>query len=109
MSSESIDAVFHALSDPTRRAVMSSISQRGQASATEIAEQLPISRQAVAKHLAALGKAGLVAHERRGRDKFYRLTPHPLGEALSWMADVGAEWDVRLKALETLLNRSFRR
>jgi DNA-binding transcriptional ArsR family regulator len=100
-----MDAVFHALSDPTRRAVMTCISERGQASATDIANELPVSRQAVAKHLAALDDAGLVAYERQGRDKLYRLTPHPMGDALSWMADVGAQWDARLKALESFLNR----
>jgi DNA-binding transcriptional ArsR family regulator len=100
-----MDSVFRALSDPTRRAVMTCISERGEASATEIANQLPISRQAVVKHLAALDEAGLVSYERQGRDKMYRLTPEPMSEALSWIADVGAQWDARLKALEWLLNR----
>jgi DNA-binding transcriptional ArsR family regulator len=106
MSSESIDAVFHALSDPSRREVMRCISETGEASATEIAARLPISRQAVTKHLVALSDAGLVAYEQHGRDKLYRLTPEPMGSALTWIADVGAEWDARLKNLESLLRRS---
>lgn len=105
MSADSIDLVFHALSDPSRRRVMQCISESGAASATEIAAQLPISRQAVTKHLAALSDAGLVAFERQGRDKLYRLTPQPMGEALSWMTKVGADWDARLKALEAHLRR----
>lgn len=100
----SMDSVFHALSDPSRRQVMQYISERGRASATEIAAKLPISRQAVSKHLSALSQAGLVAHEREGRERLFRLTPRPMSTALEWMADVGAQWDVRLRALERLLD-----
>jgi DNA-binding transcriptional ArsR family regulator len=64
-----------------------------------------MTRQAVAKHLAALDHAGLVASERRGRETHYRLTPAPLTEAASWMASVGAQWDDRLQALRTHLAR----
>jgi DNA-binding transcriptional ArsR family regulator len=66
---------------------------------------LPISRQAVSKHLSTLAGAGLVDFEVRGREKRYRLTPQPFGEAMSWMADVGSEWDGRLEALKALLSR----
>ena len=59
----------------------------------------------MAKHLAALDHAGLVAAERRGRETHYRLTPAPLTEAASWMAAVGAQWDDRLEALRTHLAR----
>jgi DNA-binding transcriptional ArsR family regulator len=104
-----MDLVFHALADPSRRQVMRCISEGGEVSVTEIASQLPISRQAVSKHLAALSDAGLVAFERQGRDKLYRLTPQPLGDALAWMAEVGADWDARLKSLERHLYRSSRR
>jgi DNA-binding transcriptional ArsR family regulator len=103
-----IDAVFSALSDPTRRAVMRCISEQGASSVSEIAGQLPVSRQAVAKHLDALDQAGLVSFERSGREKRYTLTPAPLGEAMSWMAEVGAEWDVRLQSLERHLKRGIR-
>lgn len=108
MTSQSMDSVFRALADPSRRQVIEFISERGRASATEIAAELPITRQAVTKHLSALSHAGLVDFEREGRDKLYRLTPRPMEQALSWMADVGAEWDMRLKALERLLKRSTR-
>ena len=58
-----------------------------------------MTRQAVAKHLAALGAAGLVEATRDGRETLYRLTPAPLGDAMDWMAKVGATWDARLEAL----------
>ena len=58
-----------------------------------------MTRQAVAKHLAALNEAGLVESRREGRETRYELTPGPLGAAMDWMAGVGAEWDARLAAL----------
>lgn len=105
MTEETVGAVFSALSDPTRRRVVQSLSGGTTTTASKLAQELPITRQAVAKHLAALCHAGLVAGERRGRETHYRLTPAPLGEAASWMAGVGAEWDDRLKALRTHLAR----
>ena len=105
MSPDRVDAVFAALSDPTRRQMMLAISDQGEASATELAQQLPISRQAVAKHLAALAEAGLVTADIEGRHKRYRLTPAPLSDAVSWIAEVGAEWDTRLDDLQKALRR----
>jgi DNA-binding transcriptional ArsR family regulator len=93
-------AVFGALADPTRRALLSAIADQRYATATELAEGLPISRQAVLKHLGALTEAGLLDRQRSGREVRYRLTPAPLSEAVSWMADVGAQWDERLAALK---------
>jgi DNA-binding transcriptional ArsR family regulator len=92
-------AVFGALSDPTRRALLQTIAEQPQATATELASDLPISRQAVLKHLAALADAGLVDRERSGREVRYKVTPEPLTDAVSWMADVGGQWDGRLAAL----------
>ena len=100
-----MDAIFSALSDRSRREVMNHISDWGEASASELAEEMPISRQAIAKHLAFLEDAGLVSAERAGRQVVYRLTPEPLGDALRWMAQVGAQWDERLDALEKMLRR----
>jgi len=104
MSDDRIDSVFSALSDATRRTVMSAISDHGEASATELAARIPVSRQAIIKHLTALSEAGLVASDRQGRQRRYRLTPQPLGEAMSWMADVGAQWDERLQSLQSYLS-----
>lgn len=92
-------AVFSALADPTRRFVVQSMADGGPVTATELAERLPISRQAVAKHLTALGDAGLVTGAKEGRETRYRLTPEPLTEAMAWMAEVGQRWDRRLDSL----------
>jgi DNA-binding transcriptional ArsR family regulator len=98
--------VFEALGDPTRRQVVRRLAEGGPASATQLAAELPVSRQAVAKHLAALEDAGLVEGEREGRERRFRLTPAPLSEAAAWMADVGAEWDRRLHRLRRRLEGS---
>ena len=105
MTEEGVGAVFAALADPTRRQVVQSLSAGTTVTASRLAQALPITRQAVAKHLAALDHAGLVAAERRGRETHYRLTPAPLTEAATWMAAVGAQWDDRLEALRTHLGR----
>jgi DNA-binding transcriptional ArsR family regulator len=98
-----VDEVFSALADPNRRFVVETLAARGSATATELAVELPVTRQAVSKHLAALGYAGLVESRRSGRETRYRLTPEPLTDALSWMEHVGAVWDDRLEALRSHL------
>jgi ArsR family transcriptional regulator, cadmium/lead-responsive transcriptional repressor len=91
--------VFAALADPTRRAVFERLSARGPASASALARELPVSRQAIAKHLAVLDDAGLVERRSAGRAVEYRASPDALGEVASWMARVGTEWDDRLRNL----------
>ncbi len=98
-------AVFGALSDPRRRALLAEISQHPEATATELAADLPISRQAVLKHLNALTEAGLLYRVRSGREVRYRVTPEPLSDAVSWMAAVGGQWDDRLGSLSAQLER----
>ena len=102
ISSGSSDAVFGALADPTRRALLSSVATHP-ATATELATALPISRQAVVKHLGALAEAGLLERERAGREVRYRVTPAPLSGAVSGLAEVGAQWDDRLASLARTL------
>ena len=97
------EAVFEALADSTRRQVVWLLAETGPATATELAGDLPVTRQAVAKHLATLAEAGLVTSDRHGRETRYQLTPEPLAEAVSWMASVGSQWDDRLQALERYL------
>jgi DNA-binding transcriptional ArsR family regulator len=92
-------AVFLALSDPTRRDLLATIAERPATTATELASHLPISRQAVVKHLGTLTEAGLLERETAGREVRYRMTPAPFSEAVSWMAEVGGQWDERLAAL----------
>ena len=95
--------VFDALADPTRRRMLSLLGERGEATATELAAELPVTRQAVAKHLTALAAAGLVEPTRAGREVRYRLTPEPLSGAMAWMATVGGRWDTRLDDLRKRL------
>ena len=83
MTEQGPGPVFSALSDPTRRHVVEALASRETATATELATELPVTRQAVAKHLSALSSAGLVESERRGRETRYRLTPEALDDALS--------------------------
>ena len=92
-------AVFGALSDPTRRALLAAVAEHPATTATELAAQLPISRQAVLKHLNALTQAGLLDRTRSGREVRYQFTPAPLSDAVDWMTGVGAEWDDRLAVL----------
>jgi DNA-binding transcriptional ArsR family regulator len=96
-------AVFSALADPTRRQLLSAIAAHP-ATATELAGELPISRQAVVKHLNTLAQAGLLERERHGRDVRYRVTPEPLSDAVGWIAEVGGQWDTRLAALQRSLH-----
>jgi DNA-binding transcriptional ArsR family regulator len=96
---EHVGAVFAALADPTRRDVLRSLASRPELTASRLAGELPMTRQAVAKHLGALERAGLVTARRAGRETRYVLTPAPLGEAMAWMRDVEAEWDGRLDRL----------
>jgi DNA-binding transcriptional ArsR family regulator len=106
MAVDSADAVFAALSDGTRRSLLALLGTAGEASATDLARQLPVSRQAVRKHLGTLADAGLVAARRSGREVLFRPTPAPMSEAMAWMAEVGGQWDERLAALERQLGRT---
>lgn len=94
-----VGPIFSALADANRRYLVEVLAERGTATATELAGELPVTRQAVSKHLAALDEAGLVEGTRAGREVRYRLTPGPLADAAAWIADVGAAWDERLEAL----------
>jgi DNA-binding transcriptional ArsR family regulator len=91
--------VFAALADVRRRELIGLLGERGSATATELARELPVTRQAVQKQLSGLADAGLVASRREGREVRYTLTPEPMSEAVSWMTRVGARWDERLATL----------
>lgn len=104
MNQPGVDAVFAALADATRRDVVRLLSDDGPATPTELAARLPVTRQAVAKHLAALQEAGLVARAREGRLARYAFTPHPLVDVVDWVAEVGAQWDHRLAELRALFD-----
>jgi DNA-binding transcriptional ArsR family regulator len=106
VGTRSVAAVFDALGDPGRRALVASVADRGTATATELAAELPVTRQAVAKQLAFLADAGLLHATRVGRETRYEVTPQPLGEAAQWLVEMGARWDDRLAALGKTLSRA---
>ena len=101
-----LDSIFGALSDPTRRQVIKALVADGPETATGLARDLPISRQAVVKHLHALDAAGLVEAERVGREVRFRATTAPLADVTGWVATVGEEWDERLDRLARRAKRS---
>ena len=98
--------LFSALADPHRRYVVETLASRGAATATQLAAELPVTRQAVTKHLAALRQAGLVHAERRGRETRYELDLAPLGDAAGWIERIGGRWDERLEALSRHVAKS---
>jgi DNA-binding transcriptional ArsR family regulator len=97
-----VNDVFDALGDPTRRHIVESLAQN-EASATQLAADLPVTRQAVAKHLTALREAGLVESRKQGRETIYELNKAPLDAAAAWIGRVGGQWDERLKRLRGLV------
>ncbi|MEV0422079.1 ArsR/SmtB family transcription factor [Streptosporangium canum] len=97
-------AVFAALTDPTRRALLEELGRAGPATVTDLARRLPISRQAIAKHLGQLAEAGLISvGEPVGRRHPYRLEPAAIRTAQLWLARLASRWDDRLAALEGAL------
>jgi len=93
------DAVLVALGDRTRRAILDAVAARGEATATGVADGLPVSRQAVARHLSVLGEAGLVTARRDGREVLYRAHSRPIRATARWLNDVATSWDARLRAI----------
>jgi DNA-binding transcriptional ArsR family regulator len=89
-------AVFEALADPTRRRVVYELSKDGPLTATELAKRIPVTRQAIAKHFAALEEAALAVGTRVGRETRYELRTQSFAEAEAWMRAIGATWDQRL-------------
>src|ERR1022692_2158550 len=98
----SVAEVLTALADPTRRDLLELLSVRGEATATVLADDLPISRQAVAQHLAVLDEVGLVVGHRQGRENRFVVCPQPLDEMARWMAQLSQQWDTRLRAISPI-------
>jgi DNA-binding transcriptional ArsR family regulator len=97
--------VFTALADPSRRAILAALAADGPATATDLATRLPITRQAIAKHLALLSEAGLVAAESGERRRVrYRLHSAPMQVAQQFLAALARDWDSQLDALKDHLN-----
>ncbi|MEJ3657987.1 metalloregulator ArsR/SmtB family transcription factor [Actinomycetes bacterium KLBMP 9759] len=106
---ETAGHVWDALADPTRRYMLDVLAARGEITATTIAEDLPISRQAVVKHLAVLRAAGLVSGNRVGREVRYVLHPEALGTAAQWMSALATDWDRRLARVKRIAEAAGRR
>jgi DNA-binding transcriptional ArsR family regulator len=104
----SVDSVLVALADPTRRQLLDLLAAHGEATATTLAERLPVSRQAVVKHLAVLDAAGLVTGRRVGREVRYVVRPAALDAAARWMAALAADWDQRLATIKRVAEAAER-
>jgi len=105
---DEVDELWAAVADPTRRRLLDVLLAHGEATATTLAGELPVTRQAVAKHLAVLDRAGLVEGRRRGREVRYAVRPERLDAATRWMARVATDWDKRLAAIKRLAESTDR-
>jgi DNA-binding transcriptional ArsR family regulator len=100
------EQVFVALADPTRRTILAALATDGPATATDLAAHLPITRQAIAKHLAVMADAGLITPEPGERRRVrYRLRSAPVQIAQQYLAALAHDWDDRLDALRHHLSR----
>ncbi|WP_331727863.1 metalloregulator ArsR/SmtB family transcription factor [Streptomyces sp. NBC_00158] len=105
---EAVDTVLAALADPTRRRLLEVLAAQGAATATVLAQHLPVSRQAVVKHLAVLDAAGLVSGGRVGREVRYTVRPTALDATARWMASLAADWDRRLAHVKRIAEAAER-
>ena len=104
------EQVFTALADPTRRSILASLAASGPATATDLADRLPITRQAIAKHLNLLAEAGLVTAEPGERRRVrYHPRSAPMQVAQQFLAALARDWDSRIEALATHLDRAVQR
>jgi DNA-binding transcriptional ArsR family regulator len=104
------EQVFTALADPTRRAILAALAAGGPATATDLADRLPVTRQAIAKHLALMADAGLVTAEPGERRRVrYRLRSAPMQVAQQFLAALARDWDRPLGALTEHLDQSVRK
>jgi DNA-binding transcriptional ArsR family regulator len=94
-----VEAVFTAVADPTRRLLLERLRSAGPASIATLGEGLPMTRQAVTKHLDQLRAAGLIRVRRSGRERLHELDPEPLREVDDWLRPYAEAWDRRLDAL----------
>ncbi len=108
MSSAVDDELWSAIGDPTRRRMLDLLLADGGGTATSLGAQLPVTRQAVTKHLAVLDRAGLVHGDQVGRERRYRVDEQQLARAAAELADVGAAWDARLRRIKRIAERIHR-
>ncbi len=103
MIDSQVHLFFVALADPTRRLLFEQLCEEGSGTATSFAARLPMTRQAVTKHLVTLAEAGLVTVHEEGRERRYVPQPEALQAVTTWIAAVEAHWDKRLAALRSYL------
>jgi predicted transcriptional regulator len=96
------DDLWSAIGDPTRRRMLDLLLETGAGTATSLSEQLPVTRQAVAKHLGVLDHVGLVQATPAGREKRYRINEAQLGRAVAQLNAVGNTWDARLRRIKQI-------
>ena len=96
------DELWSAIGDPTRRQVLDLLLAAGSGTATSISDRLPVSRQAVAKHLAVLARVGLVRGEPAGREHHYRIDDEQFARAVAQLNAVSTAWDGRLRRIKRL-------
>jgi len=102
MSTPVDDELWSAIGDPTRRQMLDLLLATGTGTATSLSEHLPVSRQAVAKHLTVLDRAGLVHGETAGRERHYRIDDEQFARALAQLNAVSTAWDGRLQRIKRL-------
>jgi len=100
------EELLEAVADTSRRMVLDLLLTHGETTPTELAEELPFTRQAVAKHLAVLDRVGLVEGTRQGREVRYAVKPEHVDRAAKAMARVAARWDARLERIKRTAERS---
>ncbi len=100
--SSPLDATFGAVADPTRRAILATLTE-GEASVTQLAKPFEVSLQAISKHVTVLADAGLVAREKKGRVHWCRLVATPLETADRWIGGYRAFWETQLDSLDAFL------
>jgi DNA-binding transcriptional ArsR family regulator len=103
-----VDDVLAALADPMRRRLLDRLAAHGETTATVLATELPVSRQAVVQHLAVLGQVDLVSSQRSGRERRYTVRPEPLAATARWMNQVASQWDHRLATIRSLAEAAER-
>lgn len=99
------DDLWSAIGDPTRRRLIDLLLSEGHGTATSLSERLPMTRQAVAKHLGVLDRAGLVQGATAGREKLYRVDRDQLARAVGQLMEVGTIWDGRLGRIRRIAER----
>lgn len=102
MSGSVDDDLWSAVGDPTRRRMLDLLLTDGAGTATRLSEQLPVTRQAVAKHLAVLDRVGLVHGTQVGRERQFRVDLAQLARAVAQLNDVGEQWDARLRRIKRI-------